>query len=305
MSGGHRGAVRVLALAKINLTLRVCGRHADGYHDIRTVFQSIALADRLTVVPADGPFALQCSDLSCPSDERNLVWQAAERLWRAAKRRGAPAGVRVTLEKNIPSEAGLGGGSSDAAAALRTLNHVWDLRIEPDGLRRIAAGLGADVPFFLQGGTALGVGRGDTIFPLADVPPQWVVIAKPAFGVRTADAYRWLDEAPPGGSRRRRAPGLPAGWTLPPSDLGNDLQAPVVARHRGIGRLIRALERRGAGYAAMSGSGSAVFALFETAAAARAAAQALRSRAVQTLLTRTRSGRQARAASKLRIRGVR
>src|SRR5580704_8380869 len=118
--------VRATAFAKINLTLRVLGIRSDGYHELRTVLQSLDLHDSLTFTSAgepDGsgvePFCIECTDRACPTDRTNLVWRAAEALWRAARRRGQPAGVRVRLVKNIPMQAGLGGGSSDAAAALR------------------------------------------------------------------------------------------------------------------------------------------------------------------------------------------
>ena len=158
-------AVRVSAYAKINLSLRVLGVRPDGYHELRTIFQSIALHDTLTARVRRGPFALQCDDPACPADETNLVWRAAERVWAASGRRGASRrrgimhGVEVRLAKRIPLQAGLGGGSSDAAAALRVFGSLW--RVNEPSLRDIAATLGADVPYFLEGGTVLGLDRGD------------------------------------------------------------------------------------------------------------------------------------------------
>ena len=144
-------AVRVSAYAKINLSLRVLGVRPDGYHELRTIFQSIALHDTLTARVRRGPLALQCDDPACPADETNLVWRAAERAWAAAGRRGIMSGVEVRLTKRIPLRAGLGGGSSDAAAALRVFGSLW--RLKEPALREIAATLGADVPYFLEGGT--------------------------------------------------------------------------------------------------------------------------------------------------------
>jgi 4-diphosphocytidyl-2-C-methyl-D-erythritol kinase len=256
--------IRARAPAKINLWLRVVGRRADGYHELQTIFQSIALHDTLSVRVRPGPFALCCADPACPTDDSNLVWQAAARLWAAAGRRGTPRDVEVTLIKRIPVEAGLGGGSSDAAAALRLFAALWRVPgMGRDRLGEVAASLGADVPYFLEGGTALGLGTGNVLFPLLDYRASWVTLVVPRFGVRTADAYRWWD-------REHRGP---AGGRTP--SAGNDLQPAVVARHPEIGRLVRALERAGAFHAAMSGSGAAVFGLFATRRAALAAAVAL------------------------------
>lgn len=285
----RRGTLRVRAFAKINLTLRVLGRTPDGYHDLRTVFQEIALHDTLTFRVADGPFSIRCDDALCPTNEENLVWKAADRLWRSTGRRGRLSGVSVTITKRIPSRAGLGGGSSDGAAALRALDALWGLGRTDSELGDIARELGADVPFFLVGGTSLGVERGDRLFPLRGGPSCSVVLVMPGFGVSTADAYTWFDADAP--HPRTMPPSVPAGWSIPAEEFGNDLERPVVARHPAIGRLIRSLRRAGAQYAAMSGSGSAVFGLFERANDANAAARKLSARTVRTLVTRTRSER--------------
>jgi 4-diphosphocytidyl-2-C-methyl-D-erythritol kinase len=269
--------VRVRAFAKVNLSLRVLGPRADGYHELRTVFQSIALHDTLRIQRERGPFRLTCNDARLPVDRRNLVWRAAEAMWKASGRRGAPCDVTIDVTKRIPLEAGLGGGSSDAAAALRGLATIW--RVNGARIRAIASSLGADVPYFLEGGTVLGLERGDLLFPLADPPRAWVVLVLPPFGVSTAEAYGWLD-------RDRRAIGSSLDKPVP-SELGNDLQDPVAKRHPEISRIVSALGRAGATYAAMSGSGSAVFGLFDSQVRARAGGQALASRTRRTLVTRT------------------
>ena len=187
--------VRVSAYAKINLSLRVLGVRPDGYHELRTIFQSIALHDTLTVRARRGPFALRCDDPDCPADQSNLVWRAAERVWAASGRRGALRDVEIRLAKRIPLRAGLGGGSSDAAAALGALGSLW--RVKDASLREIAPSLGADVPYFLDGGTALGLDRGDVVYPLVDHPAAWVTLVVPPFGVSTEDAYGWWDETTP------------------------------------------------------------------------------------------------------------
>jgi 4-diphosphocytidyl-2-C-methyl-D-erythritol kinase len=295
MTAVASGAVRVRACAKINLTLRVLGVRADGYHELRTTFQSLALHDTLTLRPTRGPFALTTDDPACPSDATNLVWKAADALWRASGRRGELSGVSVQLRKRIPSEAGLGGGSSDAAATLLALRALWRTGTSDDDLAAVARGLGADVPFFLCGGTVLGVERGDLLFPLHEIAPAWVVLARPAFGVSTRDAYRWWDEEQAQAPRRRPAHAgvaLALMGSIPASDWTNDLQRPVVSRYPGIARLLRILRQCGAGYAAMSGSGSAVFALFAERSGAESAAQALERRSVRVWTTRTLSRRE-------------
>ena len=165
-----RRAVTIRAHAKINLDLRVLGPRLDGFHELRTVFQAISLHDVIECVAEDGPLAIECTTAGVPLDGTNLAWRAAEALWSALRRTGAVHGVRIRLLKGIPLQAGLGGGSADAAATLLALTHLWRVPVRPPQLTDLAAALGADVPFFLSGGTALGLGRGDEIYPLADLP---------------------------------------------------------------------------------------------------------------------------------------
>jgi 4-diphosphocytidyl-2-C-methyl-D-erythritol kinase len=263
---------RVHAFAKINRSLEVLGVRPDGFHELRTVFQSIALHDTIAIRRVPGAFQLTCDDPTCPADRSNLVWRAAEQVWKAAGRRGVPRDVSIQLTKRIPLRAGLGGGSSDAAAALRAFGRLW--RVNPDRVRAIGSSLGADVPYFFEGGTALGLDRGDLLFPLIDAPRAWVVLVIPPFGVSTRDAFTWWDRD---GARRlthkRR--------------LTNDLQAAVAKRHPAIGRLVRALERAGASHAAMTGSGSAVFGFFSTRTGAQRAASLVSKRGLRTIVTKT------------------
>ena len=283
--------VRARALAKINLTLRVVGVRADGYHELRTTFQSVALHDTLTCRARPGDFQIVCDDPACPANEANLVWRAAERVWDAAGRRGAPRDAEVHLAKRIPMQAGLGGGSSDAAAAVRVLAAVWGADLTADRGREIALALGADVPFFLHGGTARGVGRGDVVSPLIDAPPSWVTLVVPGFGVSTKDAFAWWDATSSGRSAAgddARVSGVPdLEGNDEGNDAGNDLQDAVAAHHPEIAQLVTALRIRGATHAAMSGSGSAVFGLFARRADASAAAGALAARGRRVIVTRT------------------
>ena len=261
--------------AKINLSLSVGPLRDDGYHDVRTMLQAINLTDTLRFVARRGPFALAVRGGEIAADPTNLVWRAAATLWQATGRAGDPRDVAIALNKRIPSEAGLGGGSADAAATLAGLNVIWNLRWPRARLIELAADLGADVPFFLVGGAALAEGRGEHLLPLADVRRLGVVILKPPFGVGTADAYHWLDEARVSRKLRTKAPtfdsrGLDLGWPTGPIPVTNDLQAPVLRRHRELAAAITACNRAGALAAGMTGSGSAIFAVFSETGAVRA-----------------------------------
>jgi 4-diphosphocytidyl-2-C-methyl-D-erythritol kinase len=289
--------VRVRAFAKINLLLHVGRVNADGYHAIETVFQSLALHDTVVCTPTHAAFVLACDDPAVPLDARNVVWQAARALWQELGRSGDPEGCAVTIGKRIPMLAGLGGGSADGAAALVALHAVWKGRLTPSGLASVAARVGADVPYFLVGGTAMGLGRGDEVYPLEDLAQWWVVLACPAFGVSTADAYRWIDEDRAAGRLLADGPSAHltvwGGRTL---KIRNDLQAPVATRHGEIGHLVTLLHREGAAAAAMSGSGSTVFGLFTDESRARRAAHAAAGAGTHVTVTRTASRRWCRRA---------
>ncbi len=288
--------MRVRAFAKINRSLRVVATRADGYHELRTIFQSIALHDTLTFRQVRGPFELTCDDPACPTDETNLIARAAARMWSASGRRGAPHGVAIHLLKRIPMQAGLGGGSSDAAVALRVLAKRW--RVAEAKVRDAAVSLGADVPYFLEGGTMLGLDRGDLLFPLHEPASAWVVLVIPDFGVSTREAFGWFDAR--GGTRGFQPSGSEHGARRSPERLAlrdwpeallreivNDLEVPVAEHHPEIARIISALRRAGAAQAAMSGSGSAVFGLFSDRSAASAATTRLSAGSFRTLLTKT------------------
>ncbi|MEO8484216.1 MAG: 4-(cytidine 5'-diphospho)-2-C-methyl-D-erythritol kinase [Acidobacteriota bacterium] len=280
--------------AKINLTLGVGPRRPDGFHDVATVMQSIALSDALAITPRVGPLGLTVRSPGVPDDRSNLIWRAAERLWAAMGRTGDPRDVHIRLDKQIPVAAGLGGGSADAAAALVGLNTAWNARQSLRRLLGLAAELGSDVPFFLLGGTAMGLGRGDELYPVDDVARLGVIVIKPSFGVGTADAYRWLDESRDGRSQPAspRRSEVEVGWPSGPVVLMNDLQAPVAARHPMVDEMVAACHREGAVGASMSGSGSAVFGIFPEVTARRAAGRLQRPDWL-VLLTRTLTRREA------------
>lgn len=279
----------VRAHAKINLSLRVMGRRPDGDHELKTVFQSLALHDRIEFRLRPGPFALACDDPAVPTDERNLVCRAAALVWRAAGRLGAPAGVEARLVKRIPAAGGLGGGSADGAAALVALDLLWKARLSRAELDRLAARLGADVPYFLVGGTTLGLARGDELYPLRDRPAAWVALVLPPFGVSTAEAFGWAD-GEGGSSAPATAPWSGDERGQPAHEGVNDLERVVARRHPQIRRLTGALRRAGAEVAAMSGSGSTVYGLFAVRAAAEAAARRLGKAPYRAIVTRTLPG---------------
>lgn len=286
-------SISLPSFAKINLDLRILGMRADGYHDLRTVFQSLAVFDNVTVSVRRGPLTINCDEPDIPTDQRNLVWKAASLLHRMTTgKSSAPRDVLIDLRKRIPAEAGLGGGSSNAAMTLLALNKLWKLDLDLASLARIGARLGADVPFFLDGGTALGLGRGDDIYPLADMPSVHVVILRPGFGVATADAYLWYDQEARRAQKPMVARAIPPGWPAWSATLRNDLEVPVVRHHPAIGRIKQSLIDAGATFAAMSGSGSAVFGLFERAEAARRTANDLSRPGWLSLHTRTLNRRE-------------
>ena len=184
-------ALRIPAYAKINLSLEVLGRRPDGYHDLATILQTVDLADMVTVAPGQ-ELTVECADPEL-SGERNIVWDAAVALADAA---GIEPLARIAIEKRIPVAAGLGGGSADAAAALRGLNHLWNLNSPPAELAAITARLGSDVPFLLNGGTALGTGRGDVLEHLPTVETMQLLLVAPAESIarKTPTLYGALAE---------------------------------------------------------------------------------------------------------------
>lgn len=309
-AGPAPGALRrvtVRAHAKINLDLRVGGRRPDGFHDVHTILQSIELHDTLTLRAAEGACRIRCAVPGVPPGEDNLVHRAARSLWAELGGRGDVRGVAVTIRKRIPVAAGLGGGTADAVAALRGLCLLWGRSLPAARLQALAADVGADGPFFLVGGTVLGAGRGDDVYPLAELPPHWAVLAVPPQRVSTADAYGWLDDDRAARSRPAAATASPpppfAGETLVFDGLRNDLEGPVARRRLGIGAAAATLGGAGARRAAMSGSGPAVFGLFERRRAALDAARELRTSHNGWTVRVTRTMDRARLGPRFRVRG--
>jgi 4-diphosphocytidyl-2-C-methyl-D-erythritol kinase len=270
--------INVPAFAKINLGLRVHGRRPDGYHEISTVFQTVSLRDTLSFqAKNDGKLELVCSDPSIPTDESNLVMRAASAL---RERFGVGRGVSVELEKVIPAGGGLGGGSSDAAVTLAALAALWEVDTNVAELAEIGARLGADVPFFLTGGTALGAGTGTDVRPLEDAPKMHLVVVAPGVHVSTKEAYSALGA--PALTKVEPLVNLSVSRTeadFPDSLCGvwsNDFEAVVVRLYPEIGRAREGLVETGAGRVMLSGSGSSVFGVFENKGEASRARETLK-----------------------------
>lgn len=250
------------SFAKVNLSLKVLGRRADGYHELRTVFQTVGLHDRITLefTPARRGLEVTLEDpLAIPD---NLALRAA-RLY--CERQGVRGRLRMRLEKRIPMGAGLGGGSSNAAAVLLALGPLTGRCVPPEALGDMAAGLGSDVPFFLYGGTALGLGRGEELYPLPDAPRYPVLIVAPPVHVSTAEAYRALGRpelTSPVDCRKLRKFQSFVWRAEYLSGAENDFESAVFRLHPELGRWKRKLERLGARAARLSGSGAALFGVF-------------------------------------------
>jgi 4-diphosphocytidyl-2-C-methyl-D-erythritol kinase len=284
-------AVRLHSFAKLNLGLEVLGLRDDGYHELRTLFQTIDLHDDVVLRPRRQGVVVRCDHPAVPSDETNLAARAAEAVRRYGRVR---AGVEIEIQKRIPVGGGLGGGSSNAAAVLLGLDRLWKLGLGPDALHRLARGLGADVPFFLLGGTALGLSRGDEVYPLRRQVRAHVVVVDPGVHVSTARVFARVDArlTPRLNSNSifyfvsRELEGA-AAFRLLVNDLEEAAleEAPTL---REQARRIRAvLLEEGACLAGLSGSGASYFGLFEGARPAERARTTLAAGGFRALAART------------------
>jgi len=263
---------RVRAFAKINLDLRVLGKRPDGYHELRTIFQTISLADTIDIAftPARKT-AIELQDDLGIAD--NLVTRAARLAMDAMRTTGR---IAMRLTKRVPMGAGLGGGSSDAAAVLLALPPLAGRNLDMPKLCNLAQQLGSDVPFFLLGGTAVGIGRGTELFPLSDAPPYPGLLVAPAVRVNTAEAYRALSPRLTSESQQNKMVSFQTQtWEPVRTAAANDFEEVVFEQHGSLGVLKKRLLRAGAFTAMMTGSGSALFGLFRTSAEAAHAADSL------------------------------
>jgi 4-diphosphocytidyl-2-C-methyl-D-erythritol kinase len=296
----------VRSFGKINIGLKIGHLREDGFHELRTIYQTIALSDIVRVDVGKGVgIDIACKDQRVPADESNTCWRVADRMLRSLKKRGK---IRITIEKNLPIQGGLGAASSNAVATMIALEKELKQPLAPEERLRIASEVGSDLPLFLVGGTVLGTGRGEQVFPLDDLPSFHCVIAVPEVGVSTPAAfaewdkksstaeggrvtrssksaesskltaanssdrisgfsrsvYEWLNGSftPTGvpGNGRDRAEALLL--DLVRTGIENDFESVVFPKYPAIREVKRALERSGAKYVSLSGSGSAVYGLF-------------------------------------------
>ncbi len=263
------------SFAKINWHLRILGKRDDGFHELFTVFQTVSLCDTITFIE-DDVLKLTCDTRSVPTDNENLIIWAAKAL---KTRFGVGKGAAIHLEKRIPSPGGLGGGSSNAAVALIGLRRLWNLAVDDSELQSIASDLGSDVPFFLEGGTAIGTGRGEVIEATDDVRERFMVIVTPDVSVSTKGAFERINaDTLTKTSRdhilhvcRLEAESRDTTQTV----LKNDFELSLFSAHPEIERVKQTLFELGAVNAAMSGSGASVFAIFDKQETRQTALKAL------------------------------
>ena len=259
------------AFAKLNLTLDVLGKRSDGYHDLQSVMQTVSIRDDIEIDVGTGkPWSLECDKEGIPCDERNLAWKAAAVFEKTAK--VDLGGIAIRITKRIPSEAGMGGGSADAAAVLRALNKHYDYPFSVMALAELGAEVGSDVPFCVVCGTAMCEGRGERIRKLPDMPDCIIVVCKPDFGVSTPELYKKIDETAIAHHPNNKA----METALLEGDLGkicaeifNVFDPLVTAEHPELNYIKSIMNSYGAVGYQMTGSGSAVFAImpsFEYAA---------------------------------------
>jgi 4-diphosphocytidyl-2-C-methyl-D-erythritol kinase len=298
-------AVTVHSFAKINLGLAIGPRREDGFHDLRTVYQTVAISDVLKVDATSGVgIEIRCKDARVPTDETNTCWRVAERVLRALKQR---AKIVISIEKKLPIQGGLGGGSSNAVATMIAMEKVLKASLSGQDRLRIASEVGSDLPLFLIGGTVLGCGRGEEVWAMPDLPDWEIVIATPNVGVSTPDAFRRWDQLVAGNGKltdtglsdrisvfSRSAfewlAGVPTTGVptkkggdraetllldLVRAGIENDFERVVFPEYPELRDVKRALEREGAEFASLSGSGSTVYGLFKARSAAEKAAERL------------------------------
>jgi 4-diphosphocytidyl-2-C-methyl-D-erythritol kinase len=305
----------IRSFAKINIGLKIGPLREDGFHELRTIYQTVALADTVRVDVGRGVgIEIACKDRRVPEDESNTCWRVADKVLRSLKTRGK---VKITIEKNLPVQGGLGAASSNAVATMMALEKELKTPLPAEERLRIASEVGSDVPLFLIGGTVLGMGRGEQVFALEDLPCWPCVIATPGVGVSTPAAFADWDKQAPNplttrnGSDRMSvfsrsvyewlsgshfsSTGVPEGWDraeallldLVRTGIENDFENVVFPKYPAIREVKRALERSGAKYVSLSGSGSAVYGLFADQESACKSASKLSGNGVPAFATMT------------------
>jgi 4-diphosphocytidyl-2-C-methyl-D-erythritol kinase len=263
--------MNVKAYAKINLGLHIVGKRQDGFHNIETVFHRINLFDEINIENSFD-ISISCTDITIPSDNNNLCWKAAELL---RKELGVAKGVRIGITKNIPTGAGLGGGSSDAAAVLLALPLLWEIDVKRPIIENLALRLGSDVPFFLQNSSAYAEGRGEVLKTIDLALPYWIVLIHPNIHLSTPWAYNRLAEKRNGLFPVR--PNMAEQFSADPIravlESENDFEEIVFEEHPKIEKIKKQLKDLGAAVSLMSGSGSSMFGLFIDKSTALSAAE--------------------------------
>jgi len=257
--------IHISAYAKINLGLRILSKRADGYHNIESVFQQIDLCDDITITALPGRgVTVHSSDPRVPQNENNICAKAAELL---VLRYGIVSGVEISIKKRIPMGAGLGGGSSDAAAVLKGLAHLWKLDIPKNELRSLARQLGADVPFFIKGGSALATGIGDELTPIQLATNYHCLLVYPNIEISSTWAYASYNFNLTKTKKSIKLPHIFSNdWDIfkLKGTVGNDFEGVVFQKFPELSDIKTTLYQVGAFFACMSGSGSTVFGLFDS-----------------------------------------
>jgi len=253
--------MNVLAYAKINIGLHIVGTRHDGFHNIETIFHRINLFDEINIENSDD-ISISSSNAAVPTDNGNLCWKAVDLL---KKELGISSGARIDIKKNIPIGAGLGGGSSDAAAILRSVPLLWGVNADPRLLESIALQIGSDVPFFLKETSAYAEGRGELLQPITLTLPQWIVLVNPNIHISTPWAYKRLAEKRNGmfPARPKMIDQFSASLQQAVLTADNDFEEIVFEEHLKIKKIKMQLQELGAVLALMSGSGSSMFGLFD------------------------------------------
>ncbi len=274
-------ALTVKAPAKVNLGLRIIGRRPDGYHNIHTIFQAVSLFDILELIPTASGFSMEADVDWVPTDFSNIC----SKVYSALKEKiPALLGVQVNLTKKIPAGGGLGGGSSNGAALAKGLNRMYNLRLSVPDLQTITAPVGADIPFFITGGTQLGDGIGDVLTPLRWTGQAWFLLVVPAIRINTGWAYGESKKVLNGEREAVNFSGFFQGVNSPWELFENDFERIVIPAYPEIGTLKQRLRKAGALHSGLSGSGSTVFGIFDDETTANAAESQFKN-SCQTFLT--------------------
>lgn len=267
--------VKIKAYAKINLVLDVLRKREDGYHEVEMIMQAISLHDLLTLKPSEG-ISITATHPMVPLDKRNLAYQAAELI---INKYPKISGVKINIEKQIPIEAGLAGGSTDAAAVILGMNQLFNLNLTQLDMFNIGAILGSDVPFCISGNTSLATGRGEMIEEVSPCPPMWVLLIKPSFGVKTAEVYKKLDlsevnDHPDVNGYLKALRNADVSYLL--NNIGNVLEYSTFKLYPKVRDLKDKIKQMGAVNVLMSGSGPTILALFNSQNEAQALANTLK-----------------------------